>query len=169
MKLLLFTLLTLFIAVLTSCDMRSGTAKEEMDKFSGTPTPTITPMATPTPIDPADVVQVDTNKEGGILTVNATKQQNSLSCDKFNQVMVNSNNRTLTISGACRQIMINGNGNQITADATAEIVLNGTNNSVKYARFVNAKRPLITENQSGNEIEKIAFESNRNSGSKTGK
>jgi hypothetical protein len=149
--------------------MRSGTAKEEMEKFSGTPTPTISPVPTETPIDPGDIVQVDTTKEGGILTVNATKQEKALNCDKFNQVMVNSNNRVLAINGACRQIVVNGDGNQITADAAAEFVLNGTDNKLKYARFVNGKRPIVTQNQSGNEIEKIAFEPNKTSERKTGK
>jgi hypothetical protein len=54
--------------------------------------------------------------------------------------------------------MINGDNNQVTADAAAEFVLNGTSNSLKYARFVNGKQPLIADNQAGNTVEKIAFD-----------
>lgn len=169
MKLKLTTFLVLSITVFSACDMRSGTAKEEMEKFSGSPTPTITPAAAQTPINPADIVQVDTNQEGGILTVNATKQEKTLNCSKFNQVMVNSNGRTLTITGACRQIQVNGDDNQITVDAAAEFVLNGSGNNIKYARFVNGKQPVISQNESGNEIEKVAFEPNKGGSSKSGK
>jgi len=82
MKLLLTTVITVSIAVVASCDMRSGTAKEEMDKFSGTPTPTITPRPTPTPIDPADAVQVDTSQDGETLTVNGDKPNKAATCKK---------------------------------------------------------------------------------------
>ena len=157
MKFSLISVLIMSLFVVTSCDMRSGTAKEEMQKFSGTPTPTITPPPTPTPVDPADVVQVDTSLAGETLTVDGHSQNKSLNCSKYDRVMVNGGGSTVKISGACRQIMINGDGNQITADAAAEIVLNGSSNTLKYSRFVNGKRPVISENQSGNIIEKVPF------------
>ena len=171
MKLLLTTVITVSIAMIASCDMRSGTAKEEMEKFSGSPIPTITPTATPTPIDPADIVQADTSVEGDVLSVNGQAQKTTLKCDKFNRVMINSGASTITITGACGQIMVNGNGNQITADAASEFVFNGSDNSLKYARFVNGKQPLVTDNRSANNIEKIPFEPQKNIGSKgtTGK
>jgi hypothetical protein len=160
MKLLFTAICLLSIAFLVSCDVRSGTAKEEMDKFSGTPTPTVTPavMSTPTPIDPADIVQVDTTLEGDTLTVNGSKQNKTLTCKKFDQVMINASASVVTVSGVCRQIIVNGDGNQITADAAMEFVFNGTENSLKYARFANGRQPIISENQPGNIIEKIAFE-----------
>jgi hypothetical protein len=157
MKTSLIAILVILIAAAASCDLRSGTAKEEMDKFSGTPTPTITPPPTPTPVDPADAVQVDTTLEGETLTVDGHSQNKNVACKKFDRVMINGNGSTATITGACRQIMVNGDSNQITADAAAEIVVNGTSNSLKYSRFVNGKQPLIKENQSGNTIEKVAY------------
>lgn len=157
MKLLLISISLMSLAAVASCDMRSGTAKQEMEKFSGKPTPTITPPATPTPVDPGDVVQVDTSQEGGTLTVNGHSQNKKLVCTKYDRVMVNGNDSTAVIDGACRQIMINGSGNQITADAASEYVLNGTSNSLKYSRFVNGKQPVVTENQPGNTIEKVDY------------
>jgi Protein of unknown function (DUF3060). len=165
MKTLLTTVLLVSIAMSASCDMRSGTAKEEMEKFSGSPTPTISPTPTPTPINPADIVQVDTNQEGETLTVNGTKQNKTLVCEKFDQVMINASGSTVTITGVCRQIMVNGNGNQITADAAMDFTFNGSDNTLKYARYVNGRQPLITENQAGNTVDKIAFEPTKNSGS----
>ena len=158
MKLLLTTVITVSIAMIVSCDMRSGTAKEEMDKFSGTPTPTITPRPTPTPIDPADAVQVDTSQDGETLTVNGDKPNKTATCKKYDLVMVNVSNSAINISGVCSRITVNGDGNQITADAATEFVFNGSDNTLKFARFVNGKQPIVTDNRSDNEVEKIAFE-----------
>lgn len=161
MKTLRTAFLLLSIAAVGSCDFRSGTAKEEMDKFSGTPTPTITPTRTPEPVDPADIVQVDTSQEGGLVTVNNSTPNKTVTCSKFDRVMVNASGSAVTINGACRQVMVNGNSNQIKADTAMEFIFNGTGNSLKYSRFVNGNRPTITENQSGNNIEKAAFESDK--------
>lgn len=158
MKPLFLTVFVIAIAILSSCDLRSGTAKEEMEKFSGTPTPTISPIPTPSPIDPADSVAVDTNLEGDMLTVDGHGLTKSLNCNKYDQVLINGNGNTATIKGVCRQIMINGDENVIKVDASVEFVFNGTGNSLKYMRYANGKRPLVAENKPGNIIEKIAFE-----------
>ena len=169
MKLVITILATVSIAYMTSCDMRSGTAKEEMEKFSGTPTPTTTPMATPTPIDPADSVQVDTTLEGETITVNRNEMNKTVSCKKYDQVMINATGGVANISGVCSQIMVNGNGNKITIDAAAEFVFNGTDNTLKYARFANGKQPIVTQNQSGNNIEKIPYQPGTNKKNASGK
>lgn len=158
MKTLQTAVLLLSIVIVGACDFRSGTAKEEMEKFSGTPTPTISPTPTPEPVDPADVVQVDTAQEGATLNVSNSTPNKSVTCSKFDKVMVNSSGSEVTINGVCRQIMVNGNSNRIKADAALEFIFNGTGNTLKYSRFVNGKRPTITENQSGNNVEKTAFE-----------
>jgi hypothetical protein len=162
MKTLLIAISVVLIVFPVSCDLRSGTAKGEMDKFSGTPTPTITPPPTPTPVDAADIVQVDTTLEGDTLTVNGHNQNKTITCSKFDRVMINGSSNIVAVSGVCRQIMTNGDGNQITADAAAEFTFNGTANSLKYARFANGKQPLVVENQAGNVVEKIAFEPAKN-------
>lgn len=166
MKALLITISMFSVAFSASCDLRSGTAKEEMEKFSGTPTPTISITPTPTPIDPADIVQVDPTLDGDILSVNGPNQKKVLACDKYNQVMINSSQSVVTISGVCRKIVVNGDTNHITADAAAEFVFNGTDNTLKYARLANGKRPLVTQNQLGNDIEKIAYGTYKNAGSR---
>jgi hypothetical protein len=129
-----------------------------MEKFSGTPTPTITPPPTPTPVDPADSVTVDTSQEGDRLTVNGQNQKKTVTCKKFDRVMINGSQSVVTIDGVCRQIMINGDGNQVTADAAAEFVFNGTSNSLTFKRYANGKQPVVNENQPGNVIEKTVFD-----------
>ncbi len=141
--------------LLTSCDMRSGTAKEEMEKFSGTPTPMPSPTAAEKPINPADVVQIDTSLEGETIGINGDQQKKTIACTKFNNVMINGDGSVATITGVCRKIMFNGYGNQITADAATEVVFNGSQNTLTYSRFANGKRPIVTQNRPDNTVEHI--------------
>lgn len=156
MKVSLTILSVLLIATLTSCDMRSDTAKKEMEKFSGSPTPSISPAPADAPIDPADIVRVDTSLDGDTISLNVPADSKKGDCTKFNRVRVNGDRNVFTIKGVCRQIMVNGDGNQITADAAMEFVFNGSGNTVTYSHFPNGKRPTVTDNQSGNTVEKIA-------------
>jgi hypothetical protein len=144
------------LAILASCDVRSETAKKSMEKYTSSPTPPI-PTPTPaTPIDPADIVEVDVNQEGDTIFIDGFEQKKTASCTKFNKIMLNGDKNTVTIKGACRQIMINGDGNKVTADAAKELVFNGSENTLSYSRFANGKQPLVTENRAGNVIEKVS-------------
>lgn len=158
MKYINIILLVLAVCVLASCDMRSGTAKKEMEKFEGTPTPTVSLTPASTPIDPAYIVSVDTSIDGDILTVNGDEQTKTITCTKYDQVMINGDRSVVTVNGACRKIVINGDGGTVTADSSSEFILNGSGNKVTYSRFANGKQPVVTQNVSGNEIERIPFD-----------
>lgn len=154
---ILFTIsCVLLIATLASCDLRSEIAKNNMEKYVATPTPPISPTPTIEPVDPADVVAVDTSLQGDTISIAGDKQNKTAACTKFNRVAVNGDDSVVTIKGVCRQIMINGDKNKITADAAMEFVLNGSQNTVRYSRFPNGKRPSVIENRAGNIIEKVS-------------
>ena len=159
-------LLVVAFACLTACEP-SGIAKEEMEKFSGTPTPTFAPIVTPTPVDPADIVQVDTSLDGDTLSVNGYQQSSRLKCDKYNNVRVNGDENVVTITGACRQVIVNGDKNQVTAEAAIEFAFNGTENKVTFSHFANGKRPAIIENLGGNEIAQVRVSLADNTANKT--
>ncbi|MEQ1645064.1 MAG: DUF3060 domain-containing protein [Pyrinomonadaceae bacterium] len=154
MKNLLIISCLFLVAAFASCDLRSGIARQEMEKFSGTPTPSISATPTPEPISPADIITVDTSLEGPSVNVDGYEQKKTVACPKYNRVMVNGDDNTVTVKGACSQIMINGDNNQITAEASMAYILNGTENTVKYSKYANGKRPIVTENKPGNKIEK---------------
>ena len=156
MKFLLTIFAVISIATFASCDAQSGIAKKSVEDYQPTPTPTFSPAPTEPPIDPADAVTVDTSVQGDTLTVDGPNEKKSVTCSKFNRVMVNSNDNVVTIKGACKQLMINGNRNDVTAEAIVDIVVNGSENNVKYSRYANAKRPVVKENSTGNTIEKVA-------------
>jgi hypothetical protein len=156
MKALIILACLFLLTAFAGCDLRSDTAKREMEKFSGTPAPTISPTPAELPPDPSEVVQADVNLQGSTFTVNGYDQKKSVACTKLDRVMVSGGRSVVTIKGACRQIMINGDGNQIIGDAAIEIVVNGDDNTVSYSRYVNGKRPVIKDNAAGNTIEKVA-------------
>jgi hypothetical protein len=146
----------LSVAFVASCDFRSGIARENMEKYESTPTPQISPTPTPVPIDPVDIVKVDEFQEGDVLSVNVPDIKTIRNCTKFNRVTVNGDANIVTITGVCRQIMINGDRNEITLDAALEFVFNGSENKVKYSRYPNGKHPVVIENRTGNIIEKVS-------------
>ncbi|MFT3745958.1 MAG: DUF3060 domain-containing protein [Pyrinomonadaceae bacterium] len=155
-KFITICVLAATVAILASCDVRSGTAKEEMEKFSGSPTPTFAPPSPePTP-DPADSIAVDVSVEGSTITVLGYKEKKNAVCSKFDRVMINGDDNIVTIKGGCSQVVANGDRNQITAEASLAFVLNGSENTVKYTKYINGRRPTITEPIGGNTIEKVA-------------
>ncbi|HMT07403.1 MAG TPA: DUF3060 domain-containing protein [Pyrinomonadaceae bacterium] len=155
MKGLISLTLLLALTVFAACDLRSGIAKDEMEKFSGTPTPTRTPAPTEEPVDPADVVKVDTMQPLNIISVSGNQKAQTVNCSKFDTVTINGGKSVVTIKGHCRQVTLNGKDNQLTAEGIMSIVLNGENNSVKYTKYVNGKRPSVTDNGGGNTVEKF--------------
>jgi hypothetical protein len=142
--------------ILSSCDLRSGIAKEEAEKLNGTPTPSVSPTPTAVPIDPADIVQVDTSQNGDDLVFNGHQPNKTVACTKYNEVNINLDSAAVTITGVCRQITINGDNNKISADAATRFVINGIGNNIGYLKFPNGQRPLVTDNGDGNVIEKIS-------------
>ena len=143
--------------MLASCDPQSEISKKSVEMYVATPTPTISPTPTEEPIDPADVVRVDAAIERGpSIEINTSQDKMNVVCNKYNRVMVNGAPKVVTVTGACSQIMLNGNGHDVTAEAVAEIVFNGADNRVRYSRFANGKRPVVVDNKGGNLSEKVA-------------
>lgn len=152
----LTALLVLSISILASCDVQSEMAKKGVEKYGPTPTPSISPTPTEAPIDPADVVQVDTSEPGPSIVINTPEDKANVVCNKFNRVMVNGGPKVVTVKGVCSQIMLNGNQHDVTAEAVTEIIFNGTENKLRYSKYANGKRPRVTDNKGGNISEKVA-------------
>lgn len=148
--------LIFLLALFTSCDLRSGTARKEMEKWEDKPAEPRAPVASASPVDPTDIVEADVAQQGEPISVIGVKERVNGTCSKFNQLMVNGDDNTVAIKGVCKQIMVNGDRNTITADAAAEFVFNGTENVVTYSRVVNGRWPSMVQNQAGNVIEKVS-------------
>lgn len=143
------------LAFVMGCDIQSGIAKKSVEKYMPTPTPTVVPTPPEEPIDPADIVNVDISQQGPLISVNGPEVTKPYNCIRYNRVMINLSNKKVTIRGACSQIMVNGDGNEIAAEGTMEFVFNGSGNKATYTKFPNGKRPRVTDN-GGNLVEKAA-------------
>ena len=156
----------LMAMVFSSCDLRSESAKKGMERFTNSPTPAIPLMPTPSPVDPADVVEVDTSQEGESIPITGYDKRTTVKCTKFDRILVNGDRSEVVVKGVCRQIMVNGDSNKLSIDAAAEIVFNGTDNEIKYTRYPNGRQPIVVENRTGNIVEKVPVDTVTDQGSK---
>ncbi len=155
-------LLWLFVlSFITACDPQSGMTKKGLEKYNPSPTPEIKKQVEE-PIDPADVINVETAEPGPTIIVNRATGKKPVNCAKYNNVTVNGDGYEVNIKGVCKQLMVNGDKNKIVAVAISEIILNGVANSVEYSKYANGKKPFVTENAPGNTIEKAAPPENGN-------
>ena len=152
-----FVLFALLFAgsLTTSCDVQSGITKKSVEKYAPTPAPDKT-VEVVEQIDPNDVITVDTALDGPKLLVNRDADRTTVNCNKYNRVAVNVDAKEITIKGTCKQLMINGDRNQVVVVAVSEIVLNGGENDIRYSKYANGKKPLVTDSGSGNTITKTA-------------
>jgi hypothetical protein len=153
MKIIGLNVILVLALVAGSCDVQSGISKKSVEKYATTPTPERTPLVVEK-IDPTDVVTVETKDEGPNILVNTLFKGTTVNCDKYNRVSVNGNSWELTIKGPCKRLVINGDRNKIAAIAFAEIMVNGSDNSVTYSKYVNGKMPSVSDNGENNTIEK---------------
>ena len=124
-----------------------------MEKYEPTPTPEKV-VVVEEPIDPADIMTVDTNADGPSININDNGTKTSVNCNKYNRVTVNSDGADVKIKGGCSRLSINGNQNKVTAVGVAEIIVNGGGNTVNYSKYLNGKKPQISDNGHTSTIEK---------------
>ena len=67
-------------------------------------------------------------------------------------VRVDGDDNTLTLTGRCTTLTVNGDGNKIRAATVGSIVLNGNDNTVRWAKALKGARPTVNNPGSGNSI-----------------
>ena len=71
-------------------------------------------------------------------------------CAVNEDVEVNGQGHSLTFTGPCRTIRVNGQGNTVSTDSAANIVASGMNNSVSWKNGADGKKPKISLSGMGN-------------------
>ena len=138
-----------------SCNVQSGITQDSLEKYKPTPTPERIAQPTEEPIDPAEIVNVDTSAPGPTLSVNRETDKANLNCDKYNRVTINASSMEVNITGACSRIVVNGRQNRVTAVAATEITTFGRDNTVEYSKYVNGKKPVIADSSGTNTISRV--------------
>ena len=136
------------------CEVQSGITKKSVEGYQPTPTPSPVATVEEEPIDPADVVQIDTSVEGRSISLDKPGSKLTADCKSYDRVAINTDGQKIEITGACQRVMINGKKNQVEIAAVSVITVNGDENTVSYSKFVNGKRPSVADNGDGNAIEK---------------
>ncbi|HSI88716.1 MAG TPA: DUF3060 domain-containing protein [Pyrinomonadaceae bacterium] len=148
----LFISLSCFL-LLAACDVQSGISRKSVEPYQPTPTPSPVATIEEEPIDPADVVQIDTSLEGRAISIDKPAAKITVDCKSYDRVAINTDGQKINITGACQQLMVNGKGNEVTVAAASVILVNGDENVVSYSKFIYARRPTVTDNGDGNTIE----------------
>jgi hypothetical protein len=146
----------IIIAILISggCEVQSGISRKSVEKYQPTPTPSPVATIEEEPIDPADIVKIDTSVEGKEISLDKPSAKVTAECKSYDRVAINTDGQKIEIKGACERVMINGKGNDVTAEAVSIITVNGDENNIRYSKFINGRRPTVTDNGEANTIEK---------------
>ena len=89
--------------------------------------------------------------------LNANDSSYSYVCGGGDWVAINGNGNTVTISGTCALIEVNGSRNKVNTESVATIKVNGNNNDVRYTSAPEGKtKPVIKNKGAANTIRKTA-------------
>ncbi|MER2562001.1 MAG: DUF3060 domain-containing protein [Myxococcaceae bacterium] len=101
--------------------------------------------------DDADekTVEVDGNgpvpaAKDGTWIVEGQGRTESHVCAANEDVRLDGQGHTITLTGPCRNIVVNGQGSVVTTDVAAKIEANGMNNQVKWKKAATGKKPVIS-------------------------
>lgn len=68
----------------------------------------------------------------------------TFACAAGQAVTLKGTNNTLTLTGDCGALRVEGSSNKVIADGVASVTIIGTSNDVKYARNLSGKKKLTT-------------------------
>ena len=68
-------------------------------------------------------------------------------CGGGDWVALNGRGNSVTITGECALLEINGSGNNISVESVAEIKITGNNNDIRYARAPEGKKKPVIKNK----------------------
>jgi hypothetical protein len=87
------------------------------------------------------------------VTINKNEQKRTIDCNG-GAVSINGDRNTLTLTGECSTLRVDGNDNIVTVEAVAEISTWGNRNKVTWTRGVGGKPPTISNPGTSNTIKK---------------
>ncbi|MBL8918302.1 MAG: DUF3060 domain-containing protein [Myxococcaceae bacterium] len=73
-------------------------------------------------------------------------------CTQNEDVEINGQGHTITLTGPCRSVAVNGQGNTVATDVAASIAANGMSNTVTWKQAATGKKPKISIGGMGNSV-----------------
>lgn len=93
-----------------------------------------------------------TGTKDGKWVLDGQGRTESHACGANEDVEINGQGHTITLTGSCRSVQVNGQGNTVAIDTAAAIEANGMNNNVSWKHAASGKKPKIALNGLGNSI-----------------
>jgi hypothetical protein len=119
--------------------------------------PTHTPGNTSGP-DTGTTPSVSIGVGGLSVTVAQNNQQLAYDCGASGEVFIDGNGNTITLSGQCLNVALNGSSNTVMIEAVANIFLNGDGNRVLWQRSLSGSSPAVVRLGSNNTVSQGALE-----------
>lgn len=120
-----------------------------------TPAPAVvTPAPAVAPPPPAPVPASDGDDEDD-LVIQENGQTIEHTCGADQLVIVNGNDNTVSLHGACKDLHVNGDRNRIATDTVQSIVANGDSNQIQWRTTPRGKNPKVSSNGNKNSISKM--------------
>lgn len=73
-------------------------------------------------------------------------------CAPNEDVEINGQGHTITLTGPCRSVAVNGQGNTVATDVAAAIAANGMSNTVTWKQAATGKKPKVSIGGMGNSV-----------------
>lgn len=109
----------------------------------------------------------DEGDTGGKLILSDTGRTATIPCrEREVEIEEAATANTITLTGECKKLIVDGVSNKIFVDKVGEIVIGGTSNKVIYGEGIGGKKPKISKSGTSTKVEqKTAEDANKNSAS----
>ena len=79
--------------------------------------------------------------------LDGNESQYSYVCGGGDWVAISGKGNSITITGECQLLEINGSGNKISVESVASIKMSGNNNDIRYVRAPEGKKKPVVKNK----------------------
>jgi hypothetical protein len=97
----------------------------------------------------AQSVEVKTPKTHTISGASETHQHE---CQPNEDVFIDGASNTVTLTGPCRELQVDGANNKVTAEIIGSVSIEGANNLVTWKKALSGKKPKVTTDGAGNTV-----------------
>ncbi len=112
---------------------------------------------TPLRADPPKIVESPTAATAGKATLVISESDKTQSVEaQGRDVAIEGSHNKIVLTGECHALTINGNGNEVKAEAVATVSTPGNQNKVTWTKVVDGEKPQITNLGNDNTLGKRA-------------
>ena|SRR5687768_16517481 len=85
-------------------------------------------------------------------SLDASETTYSYVCGGGDRIAINGHGNTVSVTGECAALEVNGSNNRVEIAAVGEIRVDGDNNDIRYERALKGKKPTIKKKGASNTV-----------------